>query len=154
MEDLEKKVLAEGEAEAQTYNKFACFCKDTTADKTAAIQKETDEVAALSATIETLATERDGLDETIAGLEADILEAEKKVEQSKAERKATLATYEKNEADLSGAIAGLEGAIEALKASKPSLVQLQSLKKTVRAAATMADVLGFKGAQQALALIQ
>merc|ERR1719183_2407815 len=43
LEDLTKQVLAEGEKEVLTYNKFACFCKDTTNEKTDAIQKGTDE---------------------------------------------------------------------------------------------------------------
>merc|ERR1719231_1832072 len=135
MEDLQKQVLAEGEAEAQTYNKFSCFCKDTTNDKTAAIQKGTDEVAALSATIESLASDRDGLDEAIAGLEADIADAEKTMSELKATRKSDLTVYEKNAADLSGALVALEEAIKALKASaKPSLVQMQSIAKTVETA--------------------
>jgi len=156
LDDLQKQVLAEGEAEAQTYNKFSCFCKDTTREKTDAIKKGEDSVAALSATIESLASDRDGLDTTISGLEADIAAAEKTIAEAKAERKATLDVYEKNEADMSGAIAALEGAIEALKASKgPSLVQLQSMSKTLRLAADMADALGYgENAQKAMAFLQ
>jgi len=153
MEDLQKQVLAEGEAEAQTYNKFSCFCKDTTADKTTAIQKGTDEVAALSATIESLASDRDGLDERIKGLEADIVEAEKIMAETKATRKADLSVYEKNAADLSGAIVALESAIKALKASaNPSLVQMQAIAKTVQTATLLADALGLKSADKAAAV--
>merc|ERR1740133_277818 len=38
LEDLQLQVLAEGEAEAATYNKFACFCKTTQNDKSSAIK--------------------------------------------------------------------------------------------------------------------
>jgi len=157
MEDLKAKVLAEGEAEAQTYNKFSCFCKDTTAEKTAAIKKAEDEVAALSTTIETLASERDELDTLISTLEADIAEAEKIMAETDATRKADLSVYEKNAADLSGAIVALESAIKALKASaKPSLVQLQSISKTIQTAVLMADALGLgsEKTQQTLAFLQ
>merc|ERR1719265_2761249 len=37
LEDLQAQVLAEGEAEAATYNKFACFCKTTQKDKSDSI---------------------------------------------------------------------------------------------------------------------
>ena len=42
LENLKAQVLSEGESEAQNYNKFACFCKDTTSGKTAAIQQGED----------------------------------------------------------------------------------------------------------------
>eukprot|EP00429_Kryptoperidinium_foliaceum_P080210 CAMPEP_0176214662 /NCGR_PEP_ID=MMETSP0121_2-20121125/16285_1 /TAXON_ID=160619 /ORGANISM="Kryptoperidinium foliaceum, Strain CCMP 1326" /LENGTH=119 /DNA_ID=CAMNT_0017553753 /DNA_START=46 /DNA_END=401 /DNA_ORIENTATION=+ len=60
LEGLQGKVLAEGEAEAKTYEKFACFCKDTTKEKVEAIQKGEDDAAALAAAIEELASQRDG----------------------------------------------------------------------------------------------
>jgi len=71
------------------------------------------------------------------------------------ERAKTLAEYEKNGADLSAANEALDGAITVLKVSKkPSLLQLQSVSKTVRKAALIADALGLGGAtaQPALAL--
>merc|ERR1719284_1716966 len=52
LEDLTKQVLAEGEKEAATYNKFACFCKTTMKEKQEAIKKGKDDKASLSAAIE------------------------------------------------------------------------------------------------------
>jgi len=157
MEGLQKQVMEEGEAEAQTYNKFACFCKDTTSEKTDAIQKGQDKKAELSSTIEGLAQDRDELDTTISNLLADIDASDKTMKSAKAERKGTLNTYEKNAADMQAALDGLDKAIKTLKASaKPSLVQLQSLRKAVQTATLMADVLGLGGthAQKALAFLQ
>merc|ERR1719159_642238 len=60
---------------------------------------------------------------------------------------AALAVYKTNEADLAGALSALTEAIKVLKSSKtPSLVQLQSVGKTVQRAALMADALGLGGA--------
>eukprot|EP00928_Gymnodinium_smaydae_P079427 TRINITY_DN63360_c0_g1_i1.p1 TRINITY_DN63360_c0_g1~~TRINITY_DN63360_c0_g1_i1.p1 ORF type:complete len:755 (+),score=191.55 TRINITY_DN63360_c0_g1_i1:48-2312(+) len=145
--DLRTQVMSEGEKEAQTYNKFACFCKDTSADKTEAIKKGTDEKAELSATIASLANKRKELDGTIDSLLKDIETAEKAVVTAKAERAAELQTYEKNNADLVGALHALEGAIKSLKSSKkPSLAQLQAVQNTLRTATLMADALGLAGA--------
>merc|ERR1719420_2584169 len=149
LEELQAKVMSEGEEEAKTYNKFACFCKDTTAEKTESIEKGQDEKESLTATIGELSAKRDELDAKIEGLVKEIKEAEAAMKAAAEQRAKTLAEYEKNEADLSGAI-------QVLKASKtPSLLQLQSVAKTVRKAALMAEALGLGGAtaQRAVAML-
>merc|ERR1719163_1903855 len=67
------------------------------------------------------------------------------------------AVYKTNDADLVAALASLNNAIKVLKSSKsPSLVQLQSISKTVKQAVLMADALGPGGeyAQKAASFVQ
>merc|ERR1719191_136714 len=68
LEDLQLQVLAEGEAEAATYNKFACFCKTTQKEKSESIKTGKDDKASLQADIEKYSKERDELDKQIADL--------------------------------------------------------------------------------------
>ena len=68
LEDLSVQVVAEGEKEAASYNKFACFCKDTTKEKTEAIKKGTDEQTSLSTRIGVLSVKREKLDKLIKQL--------------------------------------------------------------------------------------
>lgn len=145
IEDLQKQVLAEGEKEAASYEKFSCFCKDTTTEKQEAITKGTDEQNSLTAQLGKLSDKRNELDEEIDTLTKDIEELEEEMEKATKERKETLAVYEGNAADLTGALEALQGAIEVLKSSKnPSLMQLNSVAKTVRTAAALADALGLE----------
>jgi hypothetical protein len=51
LEDLMTQTLVEGKAEAKTYDKFACFCKDATEEKTVSIKEGEDRVASLEADI-------------------------------------------------------------------------------------------------------
>lgn len=143
LSDLHAQVMKEGEDEAAAYNKFGCFCKDTTADKNEAITKGEDEQTEKTTNIETLNEKRDGLDTQIEELEVAIEEANEEMKKATSERKETQTTYEKNEADVSGAIKALEGAITVIKSSKPSLMQLNSVSETVKRAALMADAMGF-----------
>jgi len=153
LEDLQTQVVNEGKAEAVTYDKFACFCKDMTNEKTDAITTGQDEQATLSADIEKLSTQRAELDEKIAGLEKKIAELEEDMKQAKATRAQELALYEGNAADMTGALDALEAAIKTLKASKPaSLAEMRSVIKTVRQAALMADALGVGGPKPMRAL--
>merc|ERR1719178_369808 len=146
LEDLQLQVLAEGEAEAATYNKFACFCKTTQKEKSEAIKTGKDDKASLSADIKKLSKERDDLDDKIADLQDKIKKAEDKMDKATKESDAALAVYKTNEADLKAALYALTEAIKVLKSSKtPSLVQLQSIGKTVQQAALMADALGLGG---------
>jgi len=145
MTDLQTQVLAEGEKESASYNKFACFCKDTTAEKSASIQKGTDDKDSLESTIGDLNTKRDELDDKIGDLEKDIEDLTKAMAKSTKERKEINTVYAKNAADLEAALEALAGAIEVLKTSKnPTLMQLNSIAKTVRTAAMIADALGLE----------
>lgn len=145
LEDLRTQVLGEGEKEAAAYNKFACFCKDTSAEKSASIKTGTDDEASIQSAISTLATKRDDLDKKIAETEGLIEKAHEEIKSATDERKEINMEYVKNEADLAGAIEALEGAMSVLKSSKPSLSQLNSVQKTVRSAALLADALGVGG---------
>merc|ERR1719327_889348 len=137
MEGLRTKILAEGEEEAHTYDKMACFCKDTTAEKQAAIEDGENKKEELMSQIAELTEMRDELDETIKKLLEEIKEAEK-------------AIFETNSADLISALEALDAAIASLKSSKPaSFLQLQGLGKTVRKALDLADALGLAGATHA-----
>jgi len=148
LEDLSAQVVAEGEKEAASYNKFACFCKDTTKEKTEAIKKGTDEQTSLSTRIGVLGVKREKLDKLIKRLTKKVEEAEKAIKKAKKERKGALSLYEANEADLSAALEGIAGAIDVLKSSKkPSLLQMKSTMETVRSAQDLADALGLSSVQ-------
>merc|ERR1719172_140836 len=139
MEGLRTKILAEGEEEAHTYDKMACFCKDTTAEKQAAIEDGENKKEELMSQIAELTEMRDELDETIKKL----LEEIKATEEGNKEK----AIFETNSADLISALEALDAAIASLKSSKPaSFLQIQGLGKTVRKALDLADALGLAGA--------
>merc|ERR1711957_192868 len=69
LEDLQTQVLGEGEKEAAAYEKFACFCKDTTVEKSSAISKGIDDQSSVSSAINILMEKRDKLDEQLEELE-------------------------------------------------------------------------------------
>jgi len=146
LEDLQLQVLAEGEAEAATYNKFACFCKTTQKAKSEAIETGKTDKKSLSADIVKFTQERDDLDTKIAKLNARIKKSEDDQKKATDTSDAALKEYETNAADLKAALYALEEAIKVLKSSNsPSLVQLQSISKTVKQAALLADALGLGG---------
>lgn len=112
-------------------------------EKSTAVQDGQDESDKLSSKIEGLVTKRVGYDEDIETLVGEISDIEKDLKEAKEERAKELKVYETNEADLSGALKALEGAIREMKASKkPSLAQVEEIGNTVRTAALVADALG------------
>jgi len=146
LEDLQLQVLAEGEAEAATYNKFACFCKTTQKAKSGAIKTGQTDKTSLTADLNKFAKQRDGMDKKIATLEKDIEKNEKALKVKTDESDAARAVYDTNDADLKSALASLNEAIKVLKSSKsPSLLELQSIGKTLQQASLMADALSLGG---------
>jgi len=158
LQDLTKKVQDEGLAEAKTYDKFACFCKDNIKEKNSAISSGKDNKAKLSTAIGEDSAKRDKLDEDIKNLVEAIDKKEKDMKKWTKENKAAVETYEVNAADLKNAIAGLDGAIGVMKTNKkatPALVQLsEDMKETIKNAAVMADALGLASGAAVTALLQ
>merc|ERR1719426_21004 len=157
LEDLQTQVVVEGKAEAKTYDKFACFCKDMTAEKTDAINSGTDKSADLSALIEQLTNDRSEADDDINDLNKKIDELDKSMKENKEKRAAEKATFDALHAELSKGITDLTNAVNTLKGSRPaSLMSLKSVIKTIRQAAFMGDAMGHspKNQQALTALLQ
>jgi hypothetical protein len=137
--NLKNEVEMEGKDEASAYDKFACFCKDTTDKKVGSIKKQHDVISDSSADIADKT-------QTKAVKTTELGERKQKQEKLSADLDSTVqrcakekAEYEAEAADLSKAIQGLKDAIKAMKTSKPAsfLAVRQSLSKTLEMAGIM-----------------
>jgi hypothetical protein len=140
LEDVKGKVTLEGEEEAKTYDTFACFCKDTTKETLSSITSGEDLKNDLGAELNEAMVGRDAQDADIAAATAALGELDGVLEELRSTRRGERVTYEQNEVDLTGAIQGVEAAIEMLKAAKTA-TSLAQLGPTVRKALSMAEVL-------------
>jgi hypothetical protein len=139
IKDLQTQVNEEGGMEAATYDKFACFCKSKTDEKTAAISEGETNVETLTSDIGSFTAARDQLDLDIQGLQESIAGYEDQVKEAKGMRSEEKTTFEAALADMVKAVSSLERAIDTLKAATaPSLAQIKSL---VRTSLLMADAM-------------
>merc|ERR1719498_514272 len=95
MEDLQTQVVMEGRAEAKTYDKFACFCKDTSEEKTWDIEDATDLATELTAKIGELMADREEADKVIAEHSAIIEEREKAIKEATDTRRVQHEAFQK-----------------------------------------------------------
>jgi chromosome segregation ATPase len=138
LEDLKTKTEDEGKAEAETYDTFACFCKDKTKDKSKSVTDGQDKIEELSAEIgEKTANKEDKIKE-IMERKKQQEELAATLEETKVRLQKERAEYEATAADLSKAISSLENAIAAMDSSKPSLLSVKTtVKKSFEMAAAM-----------------
>merc|ERR1719327_1966648 len=146
LEDLKTETEEAGKKEASTYDTFACFCKDTTIEKSDAIKEEQDNIDEFAATLEEQTgisnakqAETEELGELIRSLDKEMTEITTWREKEKAK-------YEATAADLSKAVSSLEGAIADMQAGKGA--SFLSTKKSIRKSVAMADALNLSPKQQ------
>merc|ERR1719284_169088 len=146
LEDLKTETEDEGKAEAGTYDTFACFCKDTTKEKSDAIKDEQDNIDEFAATLEeqtgisnAKALETRELEELIGKLDQEMTDITARREKEKAK-------YEATAADLTKANTQLETAIADMQAGKGA--SFLAVKKNVRKSIIMADALDLSPKQQ------
>merc|ERR1719217_1599041 len=116
--DMKAQTEEEGKKEAKTYDEFACFCKDATAEKSKSIQDGQDNIETLSATIEKKdATKVEKMTEE-ADRKKKQEELAMKLSNTKAEFKKAESVFRVNEADMNAQLSELSGAIKQMEASK------------------------------------
>merc|ERR1719454_352782 len=138
MEELKTEVEDEGKSEAKLYDEFACFCKDTTQEKSDAIKTEQDNIEEYAAAMQenTELSAAKGVE--IQELDQEIADITKHIEQITSMREAEVTQYEATAADLGKGVSSLEGAISDAKAGQLSLVHV---KASVKRSLIMADAL-------------
>lgn len=143
LKDLKKDIEDEGKAEAATYEKFSCFCKDATEKKSKSITDGQDKIDTTNADIgKKTATKKDKI--TDLGKEQDKLEdTTKKLADTTAVYVKDKATYENVNADLTKAVNSAKRAHKALSESNKaaSFLDLGS-KSDVRNCLDLAMALG------------
>jgi len=161
MEDLQTQVILEGKAEAKTYDKFACFCKDMSEEKTWDIEDAQDLINELTATINELSADREAQD-TVITEQTEIIEARDKTMKAEAAKRAkSHAEFQAELDDCYLATKEIDFAVAELKAREgavhgASLISLKGMTKTVRKMALMADAMGLtpKSSKAMTALLQ
>jgi len=148
LEDLQTQVIMEGKTEAKSYDKFACFCKDMSEEKTWDIEDAQDLIADLTATINQKTADREDYDQVIAEQSQILEEKEKTMEESAALRKKNYDAFMLELNDCYTATKEIDFAVVELKAREKevhsSLVSLKGMTKTVRKMALLAEALGLE----------
>jgi hypothetical protein len=139
LNDLKSQVEEEGTKEAVTYDKFACFCKDTTKEKSKSITKGQDEIDTLNADINADTATLDEKSTELGERKEKQEELSAKLDKVTARCRKESAEFEAKILDLSQAISSLEKALKALKESKAS--SFIALKESVKESLALADAL-------------
>jgi hypothetical protein len=146
VQELQNKVSAEGKAEAATYDKFACFCKSKTDEKTKSIAAGEQAVDDATTEINTLNADRDQLDEDIQTSTTEIAGYEAQVKAATDMRNQEKATFEAALADMEVSIAQIHSGIETLKNSafmqgQSKVSMLKKVQNVVATALAMAEAM-------------
>lgn len=120
LDDLKARVVFEGQTEATTYDKFACYCRSTTKSKSEAIISGRDTIQTLSAEIEDKTATKADKSAEVKSRQADHESLSKDLDQSLAECAKAKSEYDAKSADLNKAISSLNSAIQSLQSSKPA----------------------------------
>jgi len=114
IEGLKSKIQADGTAEQQVYDKYACWCEKTTARKAAAIENAKTLIEELSKSILELKGRLGSYVAEIAKLEKDIKETQESIAAAEEQRKKESEEYLKKKAALELGLANLKKAIKVL----------------------------------------
>merc|ERR1719335_907325 len=129
LQDLKGKIVADGQSEQKTYDKFACWCEETLARKAAAIDAAKETIDSTQREIVELKGKIGELGVTLKQLEKEIAaneEARKEADEIRAKENEDY-TAERTEAEQ--CIGALESAIEVLSGAGTKKAMLETLQE-------------------------
>jgi hypothetical protein len=123
--ELKGRIAADGKAEQQVYDKYACWCEETTARKAAGIESAKDALRALGQDILSLKGKAATLAAEIKQLLADIKANEEAQAEATAIRQKENAAFMAESGEMKQALAALEKAVTLLKGATKGAALLQ-----------------------------
>jgi len=136
LQNMQKKVEAEGKKEEELYHKFMCYCKTGGSDLKKSIQGAETKIPQVTADIKGGSSKLAGLKEDLASHQADRAAAEKAMAEGTAVRNKDKAAYDKEKSEdtadltsLKQALAALEGGLGAGFLQTEGAQRLQRLVK-------------------------
>jgi len=114
LQNMEKKVKAEGEKEKELYDKFMCYCKNSGGDLSKSIAAAGDKVPALGSSIKQAEAKKKQLDEDLKQHQVDRSAAKSAMAEATAIREKEAAAFAKEKGELVSNIGALSKAITAI----------------------------------------
>jgi len=133
LQDLQKETEEEGDKEKALFEKYMCYCKDTTASLTKSSSDSTAKVSELEASIEEQSALKSQLEQDIVSHRSDRDAAVKAVKESTAMREKEAAEYGETSGEMKSNVQAMGGALEALKKGLSSELLQTSVGSTIRA---------------------
>jgi len=126
LKKLSVKVQEQGAAEAASYDKYACFCKEQSGAKAHQIEKSRLLIEGLQAAIDALTAEIAQLDGDVVTAKSKITTEEGEAQNTQTIRDTTFAAYQPTHANLTEGVTVITAAIEALEASRANVRSAQA----------------------------
>lgn len=155
LEDLKAEVTKDGTDEAAVYEKFACWCKDTTATKSQSIITGTDSIEQLSTEIESKTAEKEIKETEVQKWKAEKEATTKELEDAEAIYAQKKFEYDTANANLTKGIFGLTEAKRVMEKQKEAIASytgLVQLRKTVSDSLALASAMNLVSAPKSKAI--
>jgi chromosome segregation ATPase len=115
LQAMQKKVVKEGEAEEELYEKFQCYCKTGGADLTAAISAAEQKIPQVTAALESAEASKEQADADIKKAKADRAEGKADLATATALREKEAKAFAKYRGDASTNLSAMKAAIDAIE---------------------------------------
>jgi predicted nucleic acid-binding Zn-ribbon protein len=116
LQDMQKKVEADGKKEKALFEKFMCYCKNGADDLKAAVDAADAKIPKLESSLAEAEAMKEQLVKDVAAARAAVAEAKQAIAQATSLREKEAAAFAKDSADYKANIAALKKAIAALEA--------------------------------------